>query len=84
MHDRHSGLGFEIQPVYIEASDEIDARDLEEDSVEAKHSNAAIHVATLNMHMLFDSSLRCLICCAGVMFCVCKKLLRSVGTILSF
>ena len=52
MHDRHSGLGFEIQPVYIEASDEIDAKDLEEDSVEAKHSSAAIHVATLNMHML--------------------------------
>ena len=52
MHDRHSGLGFEIQPVYIEASDEIDERDLEHDTVEAKHSNAAIHVATLNMHML--------------------------------
>ena len=49
MHDRHSGFGFEVPPVYAELP-HAENQDLEAESVAMKAEAATVSVATLNLN----------------------------------
>ena len=54
MHDRHSGVGVEVPPVYVEVPAEEEAAGEAESRTEINHDVAEISVASLNLHMPCD------------------------------
>ena len=51
MHDRHSGVGVEVPPVYVEVPAEEEAAGEAESRTDINHDVAEISVASLNLHM---------------------------------
>ena len=52
MHDRHAGLGFEVPPVYIEATRDTDTEEEKLEVVTAQLQQCSLRCGTLNMHLL--------------------------------
>ena len=52
MHDRHAGLGFEVPPVYIEATKDADTEEQEPEVLTAQLQQCSLRCGTLNMHLL--------------------------------
>ena len=51
-HDRRAGLGFEVPPVYIEATKDADTEEQEPEVLTAQLQQCSLRCGTLNMHLL--------------------------------